>query len=167
MAHFSVKHRRPFRNSFCASRRQRRHTASRCLANFDSPFPIPSELFWREENLRSRLISLHRAQTRFILPKPQNEEAVSARYKESNAAALWRTAAVVRNRRDVTNDHDVQSGGGQSAYRGFAAGTRTLPANFAALHAVLIAGVAGSVQRGLLRGVRCALARTLEADGTL
>src|SRR6478735_5006706 len=38
MAHFSVKQRSPFKNSFCASRRHKRQTASRCLANFDSPF---------------------------------------------------------------------------------------------------------------------------------
>src|SRR5215831_13842926 len=48
MAHFSVKQRRPFKNSFCPSLRHRRQTASRCLANFYSPFektfrsyPIP------------------------------------------------------------------------------------------------------------------------------
>src|SRR5437870_12287129 len=37
IAHFSVKQRRPFKNSFCPSRRHRRQTASRCLANFYSP----------------------------------------------------------------------------------------------------------------------------------
>src|SRR2546425_8004770 len=37
MAHFSVKHRRPFRKSFWPSRRHSRHTASRCLANCSSP----------------------------------------------------------------------------------------------------------------------------------
>ena len=38
------------------------------------------------------------------------------------AAPLRRTAAVVRNRRDVFDVHDVQSGGGQRAYSGLAAG---------------------------------------------
>jgi hypothetical protein len=37
MAHFSVKQRSPFKNNFCPSRRHRRQTASRCLANFDLP----------------------------------------------------------------------------------------------------------------------------------
>src|SRR5258708_8062604 len=45
MAHFSVKHRKPFKNSFCPSLRHRRQTASRCLANFYSPFQKLSKLF--------------------------------------------------------------------------------------------------------------------------
>src|SRR5690242_3323030 len=44
MAHFSVKQRRPFKNSFCPSLRHRRQTASRCLANFYSPFQNPRSL---------------------------------------------------------------------------------------------------------------------------
>src|ERR1700686_3381295 len=60
----------------------------------------------------------------------------------------------------------MQSCGGQSAHGGFAAGTRTLHANFAALHAVLIAGVAGGIQRSLLCGVWRSLARAFEADRT-
>src|SRR5712692_5012977 len=42
IAHFSVKHRKPFKNSFCPSRRHRRQTASRCLANF--LFSLPQTL---------------------------------------------------------------------------------------------------------------------------
>src|SRR5260370_17137188 len=42
IAHFSVKHRNPFKNSFCPSRRHRRQTASRCLANF--LFSLPQTL---------------------------------------------------------------------------------------------------------------------------
>jgi hypothetical protein len=38
MAHFSVKHRRPFKKSFCPSLRHSRQTASRCLAKCFSPF---------------------------------------------------------------------------------------------------------------------------------
>ena len=37
IAHFSVKHRRPFRKSFIPSRRHNRQTASRCLAKCFSP----------------------------------------------------------------------------------------------------------------------------------
>src|SRR5579859_1300717 len=83
----------------------------------------------------------------------------------SHAAALRRTAAVVRNRRNVANQNNVQPRGGERADRGFAAGTGPLYAHFDALHAVLVARDARGRQRGLLRGVRRALARTLEADG--
>src|SRR5882762_5159319 len=76
----------------------------------------------------------------------------------SDAAALWRTAAVVRNRRDVADGYDVQPGGSQGAHRGFTAGTRTLHFHFHALHAELVAGGACSGQRSLLGGIGCALA---------
>src|SRR4029077_3866273 len=56
----------------------------------------------------------------------------------SNAAALRRTAAVVRNRRDVADHHDVEAGGGKSAYGGLASGTGTLNADLHALHPVLV-----------------------------
>src|SRR5271170_6427351 len=45
MAHFSVKHRRPFRKSFIPSRRHKRQTASRCLAKALSPFQKLPNLF--------------------------------------------------------------------------------------------------------------------------
>src|SRR5260370_22217747 len=54
IAHFSVKQRRPFKNSFCPSRRHRRQTASRCLANFYSPFPKLSKSFLIVINLIKR-----------------------------------------------------------------------------------------------------------------
>jgi hypothetical protein len=38
MAHFSVKQRSPFKNSFCPSLRQSRQIASRCRAKCVSPF---------------------------------------------------------------------------------------------------------------------------------
>src|ERR1700720_2647928 len=113
IAHFSVKHRKPFKNSFCPSRRHRRQTASRCLANF---------LFSLPQTLKNFLWLTH-----FWLSA------------KSNSAALWRTAAVVRNRRDVANHHDVQSRGSQRAYGGLASGPRALYANFHALHPVLVA----------------------------
>jgi len=45
IAHFSVKQRKPFKNSFLPFLRHRRQTASRCLANFYSPFPKLSKSF--------------------------------------------------------------------------------------------------------------------------
>src|SRR5207248_6761168 len=45
MAHFSVKQRRPFKNSFCPSLRHRRQTASRCLANDISPLLLTTISF--------------------------------------------------------------------------------------------------------------------------
>src|SRR5258708_26605613 len=82
----------------------------------------------------------------------------------SDPPPLWRTAAVVRNRRDIANHHDVQSGGGQRAYRGLAAGTRTLHLHLHALPPVLVARDARGRQRSLLRGIRRAFARAFEAD---
>src|SRR5258707_4917682 len=84
----------------------------------------------------------------------------------SNAAALRRTAAVVRNRRDVADHHDVQAGGSQRAHGRLAPGTWTLHADFHALHPVLVARHSCGGQRGLLRGVGRTLARSLEADRT-
>src|SRR5690348_7351006 len=88
------------------------------------------------------------------------------RCEKSDAAALWRTAAVVRNRRDVADDDDVQARCGERAHGGFTAGAGTLDANLDALHAVLVARDAGGGERSLLRGVGRALTRTLEADRT-
>src|SRR6266478_3841436 len=58
----------------------------------------------------------------------------------------------------------MQAGGSQRAHGGLASGTRTLHADFHALHPVLVARHARGGQRGLLRGVRRTLARSLEAD---
>src|SRR6201999_3252131 len=85
-------------------------------------------------------------------------------HTESNAAALWRTAAVVRNRRDVADDDNVQARSGERAHGGFAAGAGTLDANLDALHAVLVARDARGGKRSLLRGIGRALTRTFEAD---
>src|SRR5882762_3257760 len=58
----------------------------------------------------------------------------------------------------------MQAGGSQRAHGGLASGTRTLHADFHALHPVLVARHARGGQRGLLRGVRRTFARSLEAD---
>src|SRR5712664_1063692 len=146
IAHFSVQHRKPFKNSFCPSRRHRRQTASRCLANF---------LFSLPQTLKKSLWPSH-----FFCSTANLRCATST----SDSPPLWRTAAVVRNRRDIANHHDVQSGGGQRAHRGLAAGARALHAYFHALHPVLVARDARGRQRSLLRGVRRAFARAFEAD---
>src|SRR5712692_899026 len=100
-----------------------------------------------------------------ILPSQNSRNLFSWRYA-SNAAALWRTAAVVRDGRDVADHHDVQTRSGQGAHGGLASRPRALHAHFHALHSILVARDAGSRERSLLGGVRGALARALEADGT-
>src|SRR5713226_6507342 len=134
IAHFSVKHRKPFKNSFCPSRRHRRQTASRCLANFLFSLPQtlkkslwPSHFFCSTANLRCDTST-------------------------SDSPPLWRTAAVVRNRRHVANHHDVQSRSSQSAHGGLASRTRAFHAHFYALHPVLVARDARGGQRSLLSG---------------
>src|SRR5690348_7922918 len=149
MAHFSVKQRRPFKNSFCPSLRHRRQTASRCLANFYSPFTKLTNTFVFPLNIPA-FTAMHRLKP--VLPK-------------SHAAALWRTAAVVRHRRNVADEHDVQSCGRQRTDSRFAPRAGALYPHFHALHAVLIARYARGSQRSLLRSVRRALARTLKTDG--
>src|SRR5260221_5436962 len=111
--------------------------------------------------------SLHKSVKKTFVSSnlPSTGHDISCPYSEkSDAAALRRTAAVVRNRRDVANHHNVQTRSGQSAHGGFAAGTRPLNADFNALHPVLVARSGCRRKRGLLRRVRSALARTLEPD---
>src|SRR5260370_41790672 len=64
----------------------------------------------------------------------------------SNAVALRRTAAVVGNRRDVPDYHDVQASSGHRAHGRLAPGAGTFHAHFPALHPVLRARVALSCQ---------------------
>src|SRR5713226_5869583 len=146
MAHFFVKIRNSFKNSFFPSRRHRRQTASLCLANF---------LFSLPQTLKKSLWPSH-----FFCSTANLRCATST----SDSPPLWRTAAVVRNRRDIANHHDVQSGGGQRAHSRLAARARTLHFHFHALHPVLVARDARGRQRSLLCGVRRAFARAFEAD---
>src|SRR5260370_10963459 len=152
IAHFSVKQRKPFKNNFCPSRRHRRQTASRCLANFYSPFPKLSKSFL--------LVGQAFLSVLFCLPRRRGQTRMSVLH----AAALRRTAAVVRNRSDIADYHDVESRGGQCPHSRLASGTGTLHANLHALHPVLITRHARGSQRGLLRGVRRAFARSLKPD---
>src|SRR5262245_59658399 len=111
MAHFSVKQRSPFKNSFCPSRRHKRQTASRCLANFFSPFG---------KTVAGGQFKRPRAET---LCKQRHKTAAT---KHSDTAALRRTTAIMRNRRDVANHNNVQARCSQSAHGGFTAGTGSL-----------------------------------------
>src|SRR5439155_1739797 len=158
MAHFSVKQRRPFENRFGPSLRHRRQTASRCLANFYSPFEKICKLSQSPDSVRRRWHRHSRLCTILCAP------AKSGGAANSHAAALRGPAAIVWNRRNVANQHNVQPRGGQGADGGFPSGTRALYTNFHALHAILIARHARGGQRSLLRGVRRALARAFEAD---
>src|SRR5882762_985868 len=147
IAHFSVKHRKPFKNSFCPSRRHRRQTASRCLANF---------LFSLPQTLKKSLWFS------YLFCGTAN---LGCARQASDASPFRRTAAVVRNRRHVANHDDVQSRGSQRAHRGLTSRTWAFHAHFHALHSVLVTRDARGGQRSLLRSVRRAFARTLEADG--
>src|SRR5271170_6342144 len=81
----------------------------------------------------------------------------------SDAAALGRTAAVVRHRRNVADAAYLDAGGCESADRGFAAGAGTGDAHIDRTDAV-VAGCIGCTDGGLLRGERSALAGAAEAE---
>src|ERR1700678_1712650 len=82
---------------------------------------------------------------------------------KSNSAAFWRTAAVVRNRRDVANGAHFNSRGTQRSHRRLAAGTGAADADIHAADAV-IARQVGGVRGGLLRGEGRALTRSAESE---
>src|SRR5277367_5219902 len=86
------------------------------------------------------------------------------KYGGLDAAALGRTAAVVRHRRHIRNTGDLQTDAIQRAHRRLAARAWSLDANFDVLHAAFLRGAAG-VFGGNLRCERRALARTLETGG--
>src|SRR3954471_24860175 len=77
-------------------------------------------------------------------------------------AALRRTAAVVRLRRDVRDLPDLQADGLERTDRGLPAGAGTLHEDVDLAHAVLHRAACGGLS-GQLRGERSRLARTLEA----
>src|SRR3990170_21096 len=82
----------------------------------------------------------------------------------SDAAALGRTAAVVRRGRHVLDGADLEADGTQRTDRGLPAGAGALDEHVDLLHAVLHRTPAGRLG-GHLRGERGGLARPLEADG--
>src|SRR5271155_2522660 len=84
---------------------------------------------------------------------------------ESNAAALWRTATVVRHRRNVADAAHLDAGGGESADRRLAARARTGDAHIDRADTV-IAGCVGCTNGGLLRSKRGSLAGAAETKRT-
>src|SRR6185295_315948 len=87
----------------------------------------------------------------------------AARRTRSNAAALRRTAAVVRGGGDVLDRADLEAGGLEGADRGLTAGAGTLDEHVHLAHAVLLRAAGGRLG-GHLRGEGGRLARALEAD---
>src|SRR3569832_168184 len=91
---------------------------------------------------------------------PPGEVISEARH--SDATALLRAAAVVRDRRDVADRRDADSERGKRTHRRLATGAGTLDLDVQVLDALLHGGAAGLFRRDL-RGERRRLARTLEA----
>src|SRR5262249_48020771 len=85
------------------------------------------------------------------------------RVRALDPATLRWTAAVVRNRRDVTNRFHLEADGLQRADRRLAAGAGALDPHVERAHADGLRGVPG-VERRLRRGERRPFARSLEAD---
>src|SRR5262245_24460798 len=81
----------------------------------------------------------------------------------SNSAPLWRTATVVRQRRDVFDRFDGQASSLERRDGAFAATTRAVHANFDFLHAEF-RSLLGTLLRGHLPGKRRAFARALETS---
>src|SRR5271170_7061607 len=83
----------------------------------------------------------------------------------SDAAALGRTAAVVRHRRNVADAADLDAGGGECANRGLTAGAGTGDADIDRTDTV-VTGCVGCTDGGLLGGKRSSLAGAAEAQRT-
>src|SRR5450756_315085 len=79
-----------------------------------------------------------------------------------DSATLGRTAAVVRNRRNVANGADVDAGGRESADGGFATRTGAGDAHVDGTKSVIASGI-GCVLGGLLGREGSSLTRTTEA----
>src|SRR5690349_20072671 len=87
----------------------------------------------------------------------------TSRWAASDAAALGRTAAVVRRRGHVLDRPDLQASGLQRADRRLTARTRALDEDVDLAHAVLLGTTGGSLG-GHLRSERRRLAGALETD---
>src|SRR5205807_1347685 len=79
------------------------------------------------------------------------------------AASLRRTASVMRNRREVFDGADFDTGSSQRADRRFATRSRTAYPHIHRAHAVIARHV-GRVRRGVLRSEWRSLARSAEAE---
>src|SRR6185295_6052759 len=150
-AHFSLKQRSPFRNSFIRSRRHSRQTGPQYLAT-GSLLAV----------LSPRLRGLQLWKT----PEPPaHPEAQEMTNDELNPAPLARPAAVVRDRRYVLDRLDLDARGLQGAHRGLASSARALDHHVHGPHAGVLGVVAGVLRRHLGREGR-ALARALEPDAS-
>src|SRR4029079_3645252 len=79
-----------------------------------------------------------------------------------NTAPFWRTAAVVRNGRDIRDAGDLDAQRVERTHRRFASRARALDAHFQVLHSAFDCDPAGCLGRDL-RSERRRLARALEA----
>src|SRR6056297_1047403 len=91
-----------------------------------------------------------------------DSRAMSVNLSGLDAAAFWRTAAVMRHRGHVTDRGDVEPGSGQGAQRRFTTRTGTLNFDLKRLHAMFLRFFA-SIFCCKLRGVGCRFPRALEA----
>src|SRR5882762_8333038 len=95
-----------------------------------------------------------------MLSTAHNSNAFPA---SSNAAALWRTAAVVRNRRDVADGADFEAGSRKCADSRLTARSGTAYADIDRTKAVIARLVCG-IDRRLLCGKRSTFTRPTEAE---
>src|SRR5688500_11985633 len=99
-----------------------------------------------------------------LLPKPSQEpRAKSPEPKNSDPPALWRTAAVVRDRRHVLDALDVETARGKRADGGLTSRSRSLHLHIDAADAVLLRQLS-RVLSSHLGSERRSLAGTFEAD---
>src|SRR5271168_256618 len=147
------------RRSFCFSRNCKPYSDRRCLRSLFTPPGGTSSLhfdsrgftpLFRNRSVPSRRDSLHFGPVYFAIANLLD------------ATLFGRTAAVMRNRRDVFDVGDLQAAAVQSAHCGLAAGTRTHYPNLHVLDAMLLRRGSRALG-GDLRRERRRLARTTVA----
>src|SRR6202040_1025270 len=136
------------RRNFCFSRSCRPYSDKRCLRSLFTPPGGTSSLHFdsrgltpllRNRSVPSRRESLHFGPVYFAIANLLN------------AALLGRTAAVMRNRRDVFNVGDLQTAAVQRTHRRFASRARAHHPHFAVFHTVFLRCRAGPFRRNLRR----------------
>src|ERR1700684_3041068 len=147
------------RRNFCFSRSCNPYSDKRCLRSLLTPPGGTSSLHFDSRGftplLRNRAVPSRRDGLHF-------GPVYFAMANLLDATLFGRTAAVMRNRRDVFDVGDLQPAAVQSTYRGFAAGTGAHDSHFDVLHAVLLSRGARALG-GDLRRERRRLARTAVA----
>src|ERR1700690_54807 len=136
------------RRSFCFSRSCSPYSDKRCLRSLFTPPGGTSSLHFdssgltpllRNRSVPSRRESLHFGPVYFAIANLLN------------ATLFGRTAAVMRNRRDVFNVGDLQTAAVQGPHRRFASRARAHHAHFDVLHTVFLRCRAGTFRRDLRR----------------